>query len=53
MNQSEFLAITSNLLKAREKSRLQATIGFRWLLIRLKTGARFLSESLSVAIASA
>ena len=28
MNQSEFLAITCSLLKAREKSRLQAAIGF-------------------------
>ena len=37
MNQSEFLAITSNLLKARKKSRVQDTIGFPWLLIRLKT----------------
>ena len=27
-NQSEFQAITSNLLKAREKSRLQVEIGF-------------------------
>ena len=53
MNQSEFLAITSNLLKAREKSRLQDTIGFPWRLIRLKTGARFLSQSLNVAIAIA
>ena len=32
-NQSEFLAITRNLLKAREKSRLQGAIGFgfQWL----------------------
>ena len=28
MNQSEFLAITCNLLKAREKSRAQGAIGF-------------------------
>ena len=28
MNQSEFLAITCNLLKAREKSRVQGAIGF-------------------------
>ena len=28
MNQSEFVAITCNLLKAREKSRLPGTIGF-------------------------
>ena len=35
MNQSEFLAITCNLLKAREKSRVQNAIGFdfasQWL----------------------
>ena len=28
MNQSEFLAVTCKLLKAREKSRLQGAIGF-------------------------
>ena len=28
MNQSEFLAITCNSLKAREKSRVHGTIGF-------------------------
>ena len=28
MNQSEFQAVTPNLLKAREKSRLQGAIGF-------------------------
>ena len=28
MNQSEFLAITSYLLKAREKPRVQGAIGF-------------------------
>ena len=28
MNQSEFQEITCNLLKAREKSRLQGAIGF-------------------------
>ena len=28
MNQSEFLAITCNLLKVREKLRMQGTIGF-------------------------
>ena len=28
MNQSKFLAITCNLLKAREKSRVQGAIGF-------------------------
>ena len=37
MSQSEFLAIAYNLLQAREKSRVQAAIGFgfgfasRWL----------------------
>ena len=51
MNQLEFLAITFNLLKAREKSYVQVPIGCVWLLIGLKSGARFLSESLSVAIA--
>ena len=28
MNQSEFLEINCNLLKARQKSRVQSTIGF-------------------------
>ena len=28
MNQSEFLAITGNLLKAREKSRVKGAIGY-------------------------
>ena len=28
MNESQFLAITSNLLEAREKSRVHGTIGF-------------------------
>ena len=36
MGQSEFPAITSNLLKAREKSRIQSTVGFglasHWLI---------------------
>ena len=33
MNQSELLAITCNLLKSREKSRVQSAIGFtsHWL----------------------
>ena len=55
MNQSQFLVITCNLLKAREKSREQPAIGFGfasyWL--KKKNGARFLSQSLSVAIAMA
>ena len=33
MNQSEFLEITCNLLKAREKSRVQGAIGLGFLLI--------------------
>ena len=38
MNQTEFLEITCNLLKAREKSRVEGAIGFglllaRWLII--------------------
>ena len=35
-NQSEFLAITCNLLKAREKSRTQGRIGFAFASHRLK-----------------
>ena len=50
MNQSEFLAITCNLLKAREKSRVRGVIGFGFASHWLKTGARFLSQSLSVTI---
>ena len=41
MNQSEFLEITCNLLKAREKSRVQGAIGFsfasNWLKTRRET----------------
>ena len=48
MNQSEFLAITYNVLKEREIWGLQAAIGFGF--IRYKTGVRFLSQSLRVAI---
>ena len=36
MNQPEFLAVTRNLLKAREKSRVQAVIGFGFASHRLK-----------------
>ena len=39
MNQSEFLAIPFNLLKGREKSRLQSAMVFGLLLIGWKTGA--------------
>jgi len=45
MNQSQFLAITCDSLKAREKSRVQGAVGL------LQTGASLLSQSLSVAIA--
>ena len=53
LSQSELLAITFNLLKAREKSRVQDAIGFGFGFAShwLKTGARFLSKLLSVAIA--
>ena len=36
MNQSEFIKITSNLLEAREKSRVQGAIGFGFASHRLK-----------------
>ena len=36
MNQSEFLEITYNLLKAREKSRVQSVICFRFAFDWLK-----------------
>ena len=52
MNQSQFLAITCNSLKAREKSRVPGAIAFgfasHWFG---KTGASLLSQSQSVAIA--
>ena len=51
MNQSEFLAITYNSLKAREKSRVHGAIGFGFASRWLKKWRRFLSQSLSVAIA--
>ena len=40
MNQSEFPAITCNLLKAQEKSRVQGAIGFGLLPSGLKKLAR-------------
>ena len=48
MKQSELPATACNLFNAREKSRVQGAIGcgFAWL----KTGARFLNSSISVAI---
>ena len=51
MNQSEFLAIMCNFLKARENWRAQGAIGFGFLIFGWKTGARFVSQSVSVAIA--
>ena len=53
MNQSQFLAITRNSIKAREKSRVQGAIGFGFASHWLKTGASLLSQSLSGAIAVA
>ena len=46
-SQSQFLAITCNLLKAREKSRVHGAIGFGLLLIGWRTGASLLSQSLA------
>ena len=51
MSQSQFLAITCNSLKAREKSRVQGAIAFGFASHWLKNGASLLSQSLSVAIA--
>ena len=51
MNQSQFLAITSDSLKAREESHVHGAIGFGLASRWLKTGASLLSQSLSVAIA--
>ena len=47
MNQSQFLAITCNLLKDREKSRVRGAIGFGLLLIGWKTGASLLSQPIT------
>ena len=51
MNQSKPLAITCHFHKAREEARVQGAISFVLLLIGWKIGARFLSQSSSVAIA--
>jgi len=51
MNQSEFLAIMCNFLKARENWRAQGAIGFGFIIFGWKTGARFVSQSVNVAIA--
>ena len=55
MNQSEFLAITCNLLKAREKSRMQGGIdlgGFCFSLVK-KLARDFLSKSISEVLKNA
>ena len=53
MNRSELPAITCDLLKTRETSRVWGAIGLISVLplIAWKTGARFLNQSLSVAVA--
>ena len=51
MNQSQFVAIACNSLKAREKSRVHGGIDFGFNSHWLKTGASLLSQSLSLAIA--
>ena len=40
MNQSQFLAITCNSLKAREKSRVQGAIGFGFCFSKVEKLAR-------------
>ena len=49
MNQPQFLAITCNSLKARERSRVHSAIGFGFDSQWLKNWS-LLSQSLSVAI---
>ena len=51
MNQSEFLRVTCNLLKAREKSRVKGATAFGFASHWLKKWREILSQSLSVAIA--
>ena len=53
MNQSEFLASTCDLLKAREKSRLQAAIDFGFASQWLKNWRETFKQSIGVAIAIA
>jgi len=50
---AKFLTNTCNLLKEREKSRVQGAIALVLLPIGWQTGAEILSQSLGVAIASA
>lgn len=49
MNQSEFLEITCNLLEVWEKSQVKSAISFCFASLWLKTCAKLLSRSLSVA----
>ena len=49
-NQSEIQAITGNVLKAREKSRVQGAIGFGFASHWLHNWRDIFSQSLSVAI---
>ena len=51
MNQSQFLAITCNLLKAREISRVDGAIGFGFASHWLKNWHESFNQSLSIAIA--
>lgn len=51
MSQSKFIAITYNLLKARETSQVQGAIGFGFASHWLKNSETFLSQSQRVAIA--
>ena len=53
INQSEFLEITSNLLKAREKSRVQGAIGFGFASHWLKNRRKIFEPITNVAIAIA
>ena len=53
MNQFKFIAIPCNLLKAREKSRVQVAIGFGFSSHWLINWREILNQSLSVAIAIA
>ena len=45
MNQSQFLAITRNLLEAREKSRVHGAVGFGLILIDWKTACNYFWQS--------
>ena len=51
MNQSQFLAISCNSLKARENHAYMVRMVLILLLVGGKTGATLLSQSLSEAIA--